>query len=128
MLPPITRGLLGLAFGLLAFGDMALAASPFDGTYSGPRKETKSNNSSLCMNISRDQTQATVTDGVASYPWAKTTYQAPVKADGSFEITAAGLAIAGASSITFKGKITGNNMEADIGNNVCAAHMSLKKP
>jgi hypothetical protein len=127
MLRQMTRGLLGLGLGLTMAVGLAAAAGPFDGTYSGSRRETKSNNSGFCQNINRDQTQLVVANGVASYPWAKKTFEAPVKSDGTFEITGQGLAMAGASSITLKGKITGNNMEADIGNNSCAAHMSLKK-
>jgi hypothetical protein len=49
-----------------------------------------------------------------------------VKPDGTFDVMGPGPGLAVASSIALKGKATGNNLEAEIGNNSCAAHLVEK--
>lgn len=125
---PISLGVMGLSIGFVLMGGAVLAAGSFDGTYAGPRTQTKGETIGKCQNLGRDRTMLIVKDNVATYTWATGPINAPVQADGSFEGRAQGLAMAGASgSFILKGKITGPKLEADLGTTVCAVHLSLTK-
>ena len=117
--------------GLLAPSGAALAASPFDGTYVGPQRETANNNSGYCMNINRDEIRRVVKDGVITTEWSKATLRAPIAADGSFSVSAEGMQFGKGGGqpnpITFKGTIRDGKLEADVGGSHCAAHWSLQK-
>ena len=119
-----------LTLGLVSVpvGDRAMAASPFDGTYVGAQRETLNNNTGQCMNINKDATRLTVKEGVISYRWA-VPIETTVGSDGSFSVDQQGQQVGrgGSNQISFKGKITGGQLEADVGSSRCAAHLSLKK-
>ena len=116
---------LGLAVGSMAAAGVVLAAGAFDGTYTGPRHQTKDSNSGYCRNVEVAQTKLVVADSMAMYTWGRGPINAPVKADGTFYVQVPGWR--GGLPFELKGTITGNNLEADVGNNTCAGHLSLKK-
>lgn len=117
----------GSGIGLAFAGSPARAAGTFDGTYSGPQKETNNDNSGVCQNLSRDRVQLSVSGDVAKYKWG-VPVEATVAADGTFLSRTPGLSFHGKqNTITFKGVIKGGALEADIGTQACAAHLSLMK-
>jgi hypothetical protein len=122
----VALGLLALGFALTAPG-LATAASPFDGTYVGTQRETLSNNTAQCVDLNKD-TRLRVTDGVISYRWV-VPIETTVGNDGSFSVNQQGQQVGrgGSNQISLKGKITGGQLEADVGSSHCAAHLSLKK-
>jgi hypothetical protein len=116
-----------LGVGLPFAGSPARGAGTFDGTYSGPQKETNNDNSGVCQNLSRDRVQLSVTGDVAKYKWG-VPVEATVAADGTFLSRTPGLSFHGKqNTVTFKGVIKGGALEADIGTQACAAHLSLMK-
>lgn len=118
---------LGFAAGLmLASG--AMAAGPYDGVYVGSQRVTKTNNSSQCQRINQDNLKVMVMNSTIRYRWGPVPLETTVASDGSFSEDAGGSASRGYSSaVSFKGKITGTNLEADVGGNVCAGHLSMRK-
>jgi hypothetical protein len=117
---------LGLVSGLLPLTNRATAAGPFDGTYVGQQRETRNNNSGYCHDTNR-ATRIVVANNVIKYSWG-VPLETTVGADGSFSVDHQGMAMRGAQAmISMKGQISGGNLEADVGNNACSAHMSLKK-
>ena len=125
MLRSLKWGSLGLVFGLIATAGASLAAGAFDGTYVGPQRETKNNNSGYCRNVTHDNAKLVVADGVAKYTWGGKLMEAPVKQDGTFYVLTDGFN--GGPSWELKGKIAPGNLEADVGSVTCAGHLSLKK-
>ena len=113
--------------GVLALAGPAWSASPFDGTYVGTQRETLSNNSSQCANNNKD-TKLTVRNGTIGYRWG-VPIETTVGSDGSFNVDQQGMQYGrgGTNQLSFKGKITGGQLEADVGSSHCAAHLSLKK-
>ena len=119
---------LGVVMGLLPLATGAVAAGPYDGAYAGSQRETKTNNSGACQNLNRDNLRLTVTDSTIAWKWGGVPLKATIGADGSFATEAAGWASRGASgSFSFKGRIAGGNLEADVGSIQCAAHLSMRK-
>jgi hypothetical protein len=119
---------LGLAVGLMPLANSAVAAGPYDGVYAGTQRVTKTNNSTQCQGIDRDDIRVMVMDNTLRYRWGPVPLQATVAGDGSFSIDVAGAASrANSSSVSFKGRINIGNLEADVGGNVCAGHLSLRK-
>ncbi len=117
----------GLLLGSLPLAKIAVAASPFDGTYGGMMRQTQTNGSGQCQNLNRP-VQVPVQNGQARFHWGEVPLEASVGADGSFSQDRPGLMSRGASAtVSFKGRITGANLEADVGNTQCAVHLSLKK-
>jgi hypothetical protein len=119
---------LGLALGLLPLADRAMAAGPYDGVYAGTQRVTKTNNSSQCSNINQDNIRVMVLDNTFRYKWGPVPMQVTVAGDGSFSLEVAGAqSRATSSSVSMKGKINIGNLEGDVGGNICAAHISLRK-
>ena len=119
---------LGLALGLFPLANRAIAAGPYDGVYAGTQRVTKTNNSSQCQKINQDGIKVMVMDNTIRYRWGPIPLQATVANDGSFSVDASGAASAGYSgSVSFKGRINIGNLEADVGGNICAGHLSLRK-
>jgi hypothetical protein len=119
---------LGLTVGLMPLANSAVAAGPYDGVYAGTQRVTKTNNSSQCLKINQDGIKVMIMDNTIRYRWGPVPLQATVANDGSFSVDAAGAASAGYSgSVSFKGRINLGNLEADVGGNICAGHLSLKK-
>ena len=118
----------GLVLGFTPLANNAVAAGPYDGAYAGSQRETKTNNSGACQNINRDNLRLTVTDSMIEWKWGGVPLKATIGADGSFATEAAGWASRGASgAFSFKGRIAGGNLEADVGSVQCAAHLSMRK-
>jgi hypothetical protein len=123
-LPP---AILASTLGLLLATGTAFAAGPFDGVYGGPQHETVNSNSGYCRDINRDAVRLTIRDNVAHYEWGQP-LDAPVAADGSFFVDKPGATSRVASgTILLKGRVSGGNLEADVGGSRCAAHLTLKK-
>jgi hypothetical protein len=117
---------LGLVSGLVPLANRATAAGSFDGTYVGPRHETQNNNSGYCHDTN-GPTRIVISNNIIKFQWG-VPLETTIGADGSFSVDHQGMAMRGAQAmISMKGKISGGNLEADVGNNACAAHMSLKK-
>ena len=123
---PLT--VLGLALGLLPLANRAMAAGPFDGVYAGTQRVTKTNNSTDCLKINQDNIKVMVMDNTIRYRWGPVPLQTTVASDGSFSVDVSGGASRGYSStVSFKGRINIGNLEADVGGNICAGHLSLRK-
>lgn len=117
---------LGLAVGLAPLASFAMG--PYDGVYTGTQRVTKTNNSTQCSKINQDGVKVMVMDNTIRYRWGPVPLQATVAGDGSFSVDVAGGASRGYSSdISFKGRIATGNLEADVGGNICAGHLSLRK-
>jgi hypothetical protein len=117
---------MGVIPGLLPMGNLAMAAGSFDGTYVGPRRETQNNNSGYCHDTN-GPTRVVISNNVIKFQWG-VPLETTIGADGSFSVDHQGMGMRGAQAIiSMKGRISGGNLEADVGNNACAIHMSLKK-
>ena len=120
----ITRSLLPLlGITCLAYTG-ASAAGSFDGVYRGTQQATGTNNSANCAKIDHD-TALRIENNHFTRTWS-VPLSVDVAADGSFSASAiASQRPLRTAQIT--GKITGGNLEADIGTDLCRAHLSLKK-
>jgi hypothetical protein len=117
---------LGLAVGLVPLASEAMG--PYDGVYAGTQRITKTNNSTQCSKINQDNLKILVQDSTIRYRWGEVGLEAKVAGDGSFSVDVAGGQSRGYSStVSLKGKITTGSLEADVGGNICAGHMSLRK-
>ena len=122
----IGRGLIIAGLGLGVAGP-AVSAGSFDGTYRGNQRATLTNNSSECANLNHDNLVLIVTDNKFVRHWGVATIPVEVAPDGTFS---AGVVVSTKPHLRqaqIKGKISGGNLEADIGTDLCAGHMSLKK-
>jgi hypothetical protein len=111
--------------GIAAVGPAASAGS-FDGTYRGTETVTLTNNSSECLAIKQDYMAVTVTDNKFVRRWGVATLPVEIGPDGTFSASIV-MSNRPLRQLQIKGKIIGGNMEADIGTDLCAGHMSLKK-
>jgi len=119
---------LGLAMGLMPLASGTMAMGLYDGVYAGTQRVTKSDNSTPCQKINQDNIKVMVMDNTLRYRWGPVPLQATVASDGSFSVDVAGSASRGySSSVSFKGRINLGNLEADVGGNICAGHLSLRK-
>jgi hypothetical protein len=110
----------------VAVAGPAVSAGSFDGTYRGGQRVTLNNNSSDCANIREENLVLTVTDNKFVRHWGVATIPVEIAPDGTFSamVVVSNRPLRQAS---MKGKISGGNLEADIGTDKCAAHLSLKK-
>ena len=118
---------LAVVVGLLPMTHTAVNASgTFDGVYTGAARETLNNNGGRYLNLGR-ATEIVVVDDTFHYKWVRD-MEAKVRADGSFFVSALGRAARGASpSVSVQGRIAGGKLEADVGGDRCAVHLSLTK-
>jgi hypothetical protein len=122
----IGRALIIAGLGLAVAGP-AVSAGSFDGTYRGTEVVTLNNNSSECTNIKQDNLVLKVIDNKFVRHWGVATMPVEIAPDGTFS---AGVIVSTKPRLRqaqIKGKISGGNLEADVGTDLCAAHMSLKK-
>ena len=108
----------------------ATAASPFDGVYRGTQQAIKSNNSGDCAKVNSDNIVLRIQNGHFTRQWYTALLNVSVAPDGSFDQTAmisGGRATGAPRAAQIKGHITGNKLEADIGSDYCAVHLSLMK-
>jgi hypothetical protein len=122
----IGRALIIAGFGL-AFAGPAVSAGSFDGTYRGTQHATLNNNSSDCADLNHENTAVTVTDNKFVRHWGVATLPVEVAPDGTFSAIVVVSTRPHLRQAQIKGKISGGNLEADIGTDLCAAHLSLKK-
>jgi hypothetical protein len=117
---------LAIVVGILPTMRPANAAGAFDGTYVGKARQTLSDNGGRCQKLSHD-TRIVITDNAFQYRWVRV-MEAKVQPDGSFYVSGPGRAQRGASpSVSIRGQIVGGNLEADVGGDRCADHLSLTK-
>jgi hypothetical protein len=120
---------LGLAVGLVPLASQAMG--PYDGVYVGTQRATKTNNSTQCSRIDQDNVKVMVANNFLRYRWGQIPLEVNVASDGSFATEVAGASAgrggSASTSIAFKGRISIGNLEADVGGNVCAGHLSLRK-
>ena len=119
------RALIIAGLGLTVAGP-AVSAGSFDGTYRGAESVTLNNNSSDCLTIKQDHMVLTVTDNKFVRHWGVATLPVEIAPDGTFSSSVI-VSNRPLRQAQIKGKITGGNLEADIGTDLCAGHMSLKK-
>ena len=101
------------------------AAGSFDGVYRGSQHATKNNNGGECQNLDLANTSVTISDNHFSRKWSAV-LEVTVSPDGTFhQSVVAGMRPLRTATIT--GKIVNGDLEADIGTDLCAAHLSLKK-
>ncbi len=121
---------IGLILGALSLTTGTMAAGTFNGTYAGMQHGNPNNSSAggHCSNLDHP-VKLVVADNVAKYAWGQETIEAPIGNDGSFSGSKPGWAGRGGSgqAFTLAGRISGGNLEADVGTTVCGAHLSLKK-
>lgn len=126
----VSRSLMGigLVLGSMPLAVAAMAASPFDGHYTGYQRVTRTDNGGHCQNMNRDNVGTRVRDGAIEWKWGGVPLKATIAPDGSFSATAAGWSSGGASgAYSFSGRITGGNLDGDVGGAACAVHLTLKK-
>ncbi len=121
----IGRALIIAGLGFAVAGP-ALSAGSFDGTYRGTESVTLTNNSSDCLSIKQDHMAVTVTDNKFVRHWGIATLPVEIAPDGTFSSSVV-VSNRPLRQAQIKGKITGGNLEADVGTDLCAGHMSLKK-
>jgi hypothetical protein len=113
----------------------AHAAGPFDGTYRGSQTTIRTNNSASCAHMDRDNVVVTVTDSSFSRTWGAgknggEKITARIAADGSFTGEAiASVRVTRNAMHQYKmsGRIAGGVLEGEIGSNLCAVRMTLRK-
>ena len=106
------------------------AAQTFDGVYRGSERTTLTNHSGTCARIDSDNVMIRVQNNQFTRRWGLADLQVTVAADGSFDARQSvgeGRATGTPRVVELKGRITGGNLEADIGSTYCGAHLSLKK-
>lgn len=124
-----------LALLLLLAPFPALAAGSFDGTYRGSQVTLRTNNSSACAHMDRDNVVIRIENNRFSRSWGVHNggdkVEVAVAADGSFKGETAALSDRtsrrGTRSFTMQGRISGGVLEAEFGSNLCAVKMTLRK-
>jgi len=117
---------LAIVVGFLPTTRPANAAGAYDGTYVGTARQTLSDNGGRCQSPGHDL-RVVITDDTFRYKWARG-LDVKVQPDGSFYANGLGRAQRGASpSVSIKGQIVSGKLEADVGGDRCADHLSLTK-
>jgi len=118
-----------IAFALLtALGGAADAAGSFDGVYTGSRTILRTTNGPC--NPSLTHVSVVVRNNHFDRGWGRIVLSIDVANDGTFRQSGVhyNLHTAGIDYVaSIKGKIAGGDFEADIGDNYCTVHLSLKK-
>ena len=135
----LPTGLIPFAAACLAvgLGNAALSAGAFDGTYRGAQKTIRSNNAPGCTNMDRANVVVRIADNRFTRSWGVHSdgkgdeLDVVVAPDGSFKAQTASMSDRstrhGVRAFEISGKIVGGMLEADLGSNLCAVHLSLKK-
>jgi len=109
----------------------SFGAGQFDGNYRGTQRTLRSNGTAQCANLNHDNILLVVQDNHFDRHWGEADLAVDVGADGSFRqsksVATVGAKGGGLRVIEITGKIAGGNLEADIGSDLCAAHLSLRK-
>jgi len=116
-----------LCVGIAIAGD-ALAAGPFDGSYVGTMRVTRSDNYPGCLLTDPPQdATAVVKDDQFTEHFGEFTVQGEVAPDGSFH--AISLTTMGRTTpVELKGRITGDSLEGELNwSNFCFRRVSLRK-
>lgn len=115
----------------------AWGASPFDGTYRGAQETLRANGSGACAKMDRKDVVIRIVDGRFTRSWGTNTsgggdsIELQIKPDGSFSGSVAALSQHssrhGTRDYSMSGKITDGVLDAEIGSNLCAVRMKLRK-
>ena len=105
----------------------AFGAGAFDGSYRGTQRTLRSNGSGECANLNHDNVLLVIQDNHFNRHWGPADLAVDVAANGSFSARSVTGDRARLRTIAITGQITGKNLEADIGTDLCAAHLSLTK-
>jgi hypothetical protein len=113
----------------------AHAAGSFDGTYRGSQTTIRTNNSASCAHMDRDDVVVTVTGNSFSRNWGAgknggEKIIARIAADGSFTgetIASTSVTRNAMHQYQMHGRIAGGVLEGEIGSNLCAVRMTLRK-
>ena len=118
-----------ILFGLNSMATFAMAAGAFDGVYAGIPRRTANDNSVACEETATNVARITIQNSVINYQWGHLPMKATVDGGGSFSVRQLGPVPRSGPrrTVTLKGTISGGILVADVGNKLCAAHLSLKK-
>lgn len=114
----------------------AHAAGNFDGTYRGSQTTLRTNNSSSCANLTRDNVVIRVVDNGFTRNWGASRsggdkITVKIAPDGNFKGEVTALSDRGSRhgtrSFEMHGRIAGGVLEAELGSNLCAVRMTLHK-
>jgi hypothetical protein len=112
---------IGLA---LPLAGMANAAGAFDGTYKGGSTVLHTTNG--CS--PRDGVTLVIRDNHFARQWGQVSLSIDVANDGTFDQSGVYTQFHTRPRMaSIKGRITGGNLEADLGDDICMVHLSLKK-
>jgi hypothetical protein len=102
------------------------AAGAFDGTYKGRQTGTLTTSAPDCQSLNYP-VAIVIQDDHFTRRWGQANLDVTVAADGSFAASAVTPDRRRLRNIAIKGKIAGGVLDADIGSDLCAAHLSLTK-
>jgi len=117
---------LGLVIAVTVLCGKAIGAPSFDGVYKGTQQVILSENSGSCARGDPRPATLVVRNNHFQIRWL-VVLELEVMPDGTFEGSRYSAAIGAITVVRMKGKITGDNLEADIGNQYCVQHFSLTK-
>jgi len=123
---PAWRRIAALALLLSVPAAPAGAGGPFDGTYKGRQTGTLTTNAPDCQSLNHP-VAIIIQDNHFTRRWGEATLDVAVAADGSFAASFVTPDRRRLRNISIKGKIAGGVLDADIGSELCAAHLSLTK-
>jgi hypothetical protein len=103
----------------------ALAASPFDGTYSGTTRLTGPASSTCAKNGT--PVQMTVIDGKVSYNHFGSILTGTVASDGSFTASGMNMRYHPPASQSISGHMSSTGAEGDTGTTTCPYHVTFNK-
>jgi hypothetical protein len=119
--------LLPIALAGLVLVGPASGAGSFDGSYRGNQTTLRSNNTQDCSTLDHPNIVIVVQDNHFTRRWGVGDLSVDIGPDGSFSKSVVTSDSRRLRNIAITGKITAGNFEADIGTDLCAAHLSLKK-
>jgi hypothetical protein len=112
--------------GLIMVGP-ASGAGSFDGSYKGNQTTVRTNNTQECSTLDHANVVLVVQDNHFTRRWGVADLSVDIGPDGSFNKSVVTSDSRRLRNIAITGKIVGGALEADIGTDLCAAHLSLKK-
>ncbi len=124
--PPRRLALPVVLGGLVLVTAAAGAAGSFDGRYVGRQTGTLTTSAPDCQSLDYP-VSIVIQDGHFTRRWGQADLDVTVAADGSFAASVVTPDRRRLRTIAIKGTIAGAALEADIGSDLCAAHLSLKK-
>ncbi len=126
MLRPLAK--IALVGTLAAFSTFAFAAGPFDGIYRGSQTTIRATNNGLCGSLDKPDIALTITDSHFTRSWgAAGQLNVEVAPNGTFSSSSMVTTDRRPRTLTMTGTISGGVLSAELGTDLCAVHLSLKK-